>query len=1160
MKTIKNTCNTNFEFDPNKIENEEFKHGNVMWLYVRNFKTFEEQEFYFGSKLNLIAAPNGAGKSSVASALGFAFCANLKTISLARRVSDLVKFGEKYAEVKVAVYTEGKNNIENLLTQTQKPEDCTSENIFEEGVKKIKSTQICGYTQPKNYVILTRKIKVINERKEEEEYYKNNEKFDGLKNYKNFVLNHLCIDVNKLTNFLGQEKVSEFARLKPEELFEHVFKGHLISHGGKKLQMDECINRYKTNICKKEAIVLELNEKSQMENNLYNKKSKLYKEIEKINKMEDFEKQKMVLTYKKELLDKKEVDNHILMEEKYIKSYELEFKKLLKDINDCNDLKKELEEDTEYKNSKTVCDKIIEENLKIKQIKNKVCMLINDIKNKKEEISIKEKENIKIKEENKKALKNKQILKEKVYSYLEKFAEFSGVKTSNLFCEIKSNLDKNLDEKDYTENISDFKRLRNLSLTKFETQNFNGEEIERLKTKAHKLQMDIENIERFRMELNDRKGRRFELLKKFHYDTYKALMLLKENPMYKSLYYEPLFLNIEIEEGYNSEIEALLSFQSLSSFLVKSSEDMFKLTTLLKDQKKLAVNFIVLDFLDAEGNICRKDSTQYIEKQQDIRAASDLIYVDEVYKTFLNLFYNFNKIPVVRNTNLDENYVFSKYSFVKKMIINKYIVESKGNKYNSDKIIKIDRLISQNIFSDRNSNLSKNLEGKLKKLKILKELREKVNLDMKKAMVEKAEKEKEFEKDKSKVSDIKMMFYNLQRFLGDFYTNSKQRQLLEIDYALLPKYEQMLLAEVATLNDIKLHTLNYERINSVENELINVQRKLQQSESDQIRKKEFLKESTNKLNVWREKSKMHENKMKQIEHAYDEQVRRNRKRATLTGNHTAKTSQQIIEETSKNNISVNICKEEVSTSQGQTFNWKKEVENCKYDSPYDIAVQINLLDTKIQQILPNINEKAKSQLIDAENRYKGTNAEKQKLKEEYNKITKNIHSIKNSIERSIQINLQNINEKFNTLLSACGFSGEVHLFEKDSKRNETNKNEENKVNAINDENTSKNEEDMQFSLYLYVKFKGKEMQRLKKELCSGGEMSISIILFILALQDENSSFRLVDEINQGMDKENEEKVFKLLNKMNGQFFIITPKLLDVFEYPENTKAHILYTI
>jgi chromosome segregation ATPase len=82
---------------------------------------------------------------------------------------------------------------------------------------------------------------------------------------------------------------------------------------------------------------------------------------------------------------------------------------------------------------------------------------------------------------------------------------------------------------------------------------------------------------------------------------------------------------------------------------------------------------------------------------------------------------------------------------------------------------------------------------------------------------------------------------------------------------------------------------------------------------------------------------------------------------------------------------------------------------------------------------------------------------------------------------------------------------------------------------------------------------------------SGGERSVSTMLFLLAMPTKNCPFRLVDEINQGMDQQNERNVIDVLSNVSNspnccQFFIITPKLLPNIDFPDNSRIHVVHSI
>ncbi|XP_057991293.1 structural maintenance of chromosomes protein 5-like isoform X2 [Hevea brasiliensis] len=97
----------------------------------------------------------------------------------------------------------------------------------------------------------------------------------------------------------------------------------------------------------------------------------------------------------------------------------------------------------------------------------------------------------------------------------------------------------------------------------------------------------------------------------------------------------------------------------------------------------------------------------------------------------------------------------------------------------------------------------------------------------------------------------------------------------------------------------------------------------------------------------------------------------------------------------------------------------------------------------------------------------------------------------------------------------------------------------------------------QFGILTKVKFRQTgQLQVLSAHHQSGGEPSVSTILYLVSLQDlTNCQFRVVDEIKQGMDPVNERKMFQQLVRAASQpgtpqCFLLTPKLLPDLEYSE----------
>lgn len=113
-------------------------------------------------------------------------------------------------------------------------------------------------------------------------------------------------------------------------------------------------------------------------------------------------------------------------------------------------------------------------------------------------------------------------------------------------------------------------------------------------------------------------------------------------------------------------------------------------------------------------------------------------------------------------------------------------------------------------------------------------------------------------------------------------------------------------------------------------------------------------------------------------------------------------------------------------------------------------------------------------------------------------------------------------------------------------------------------NTDKSFKD--WTIDIMVSFRDNtEMQVLNHQRQSGGERSISTIFYLISLQGlTKSPFRVVDEINQGMDQKNERIVHsRMVNvacqENSSQYFLITPKLLTDLEYHEKMKVHCIYS-
>lgn len=105
-----------------------------------------------------------------------------------------------------------------------------------------------------------------------------------------------------------------------------------------------------------------------------------------------------------------------------------------------------------------------------------------------------------------------------------------------------------------------------------------------------------------------------------------------------------------------------------------------------------------------------------------------------------------------------------------------------------------------------------------------------------------------------------------------------------------------------------------------------------------------------------------------------------------------------------------------------------------------------------------------------------------------------------------------------------------------------------------------------YKLEILVKFReNTDLKLLDNHSQSGGERAVSTIFFIMSLQGlTDAPFRVVDEINQGMDPKNEKMAHKYLvqtacENNDSQYFLVTPKLLTGLYYHPEMAVHCIYT-
>ncbi|KAG5859110.1 SMC N-terminal domain-containing protein [Encephalitozoon hellem] len=605
---------------------------------------------------------------------------------------------------------------------------------------------------------------------------------------------------------------------------------------------------------------------------------------------------------------------------------------------------------------------------------------------------------------------------------------------------------------------------------------------------------------------------RLQMLKKYHADTYKAVCWLRENKhQFKDEIIEPPFVQLRIKDArYAPEVENFLGFQSLSPFICKSTEDFEVFVRIMKDEKKWMINAI--EAIKTDKRLCRGEEAISKEVLRELGfegVLSDFIECREEIMSYLVVAGHFDLIPVSK-TNVDEGLVFRKTN-VKRMAAGGRYIEIKKSRYGPEHAVIYNPLKSQNLFSH---NLSlEELEG------IEKEL-EKRNLTRR----ENEEKLKEILKDCEAIDKELQELYKKR--------SSYNSQIMEIK-----RKEARVQVLKGSMNRKNLEIKMLKDTKDLDEEEVKIDKakeKLEvawKSECDELSR---CLADEGYFNVFRSTFKLFReitNVNKNIEDLEENKRMIEKGRKGL--------EEDIIEKRKESSRLKKAIEEKKIRL--EKIERKKEYDEALAQLPDTIdELDEEIIKEKAQIKIYAVDSKAMGEFEVREQDLKELNEDISRCSNTLENVKKKILDIKSILIDKIGRMTSKMDEQFGNLFKKIGGDGRV-------------------VFIYDGLDTCK------WKFNIMVKFRdGDSLEILNSHRQSGGERSVAIILFLLAIQHyKPSPFRLVDEINQGMDKHNEKLVHDILvalsKEQNEQFFMITPKIAPNLSYSQNMKVIVLYS-
>ncbi|XP_029362080.1 structural maintenance of chromosomes protein 5 isoform X2 [Echeneis naucrates] len=626
-----------------------------------------------------------------------------------------------------------------------------------------------------------------------------------------------------------------------------------------------------------------------------------------------------------------------------------------------------------------------------------------------------------------------------------------------------------------------------------------------LRRERDNLYAECRMLERRLSDMNNLLNAKEEKLRDRHRDTHAALQWLRQNKnQFTGNVHEPMMLVINVREHrFAKYVETHISFHDLRAFVFQKKDDMEKFMTEVRDKMNLKVNSISAP----EESCSRRPPSRNIES---MRRFGFFTYLREMFDapdevmSYLCHQYKVHDVPVGNDQTK---------AMIKTVIEEPYLKVL----YTTEERYTVKRSFYSNKISTSNSAVQPS-----QYLTITVDAEEKQQLEQ-----------------QLKTCELKLK------------DNDERLKALQSDAAALDRRDNELLAEKKHLSEVK------GKKRQLEQKISTKQDSLRQMEQSVIDLKKIEEETKQKIaSVNSQKVSIVSNFMAQM-----------KLRAKLTMEKVYLALETVGLTAEKTKLE-NDCREGASelktTDQKCNHLEQRKVrltEHCKgllkkaksickmqYDEslPEDLRNAFNKLPDTLDEIDAMLNEErsraecftglSESVVEEYNRREQEINNLEKELEEKSNALNTYRQNISEAKERwlnPLKQLVEQINGKFSDFFRSIQCAGEVDL------------------HAENEEEYDK------YGIRIRVKFHSStQLHELTAYHQSGGERSVSTMLYLMALQELNRCpFRVVDEINQGMDPVNERRVFDIVvrtacKETTSQYFFITPKLLQNLQYAE----------
>ncbi|XP_077588924.1 structural maintenance of chromosomes protein 5 [Stigmatopora nigra] len=636
-----------------------------------------------------------------------------------------------------------------------------------------------------------------------------------------------------------------------------------------------------------------------------------------------------------------------------------------------------------------------------------------------------------------------------------------------------------------------------------------------LRREKDNLTAELRMMEKKLSDMNNMMKVKEEKLRRSHSDTYEAVQWLRQNrQLFTGNVCEPLMLVINMRDNrFAKYLESHISFNDLRAFVFQRNDDMVKFMEEVRDNMKLRVNAIIAP---AES-WSRTPPSRPIES---LRHFGFTTYLRETFDapeevmSYLCMQLKVHEIPIGGDKTESMISQIIKEPHIKVLYANDQKYEVKKSFYSNLTSTKNTTLYPPKFLSTIvDAELKKQLEQQMKVCQTrFRDIDEQFNT-IEKEMTVLHRRDNELLSEKKNLSELKGKKRQLEQNLSNKQNRLKDLENSGIDLKkveaqtkqkLIHVYSQKKSIVTGLYTQIELQvTLSMEKVYQ-ELEVVGLL-------AEQTKLENACREDTSRFKAIKDKCSQLEVKTVQL---------------TKTCKELLKSAKSICgmkpDETLMHDVTLKTAFIKLPNTLDELeamLNEERARADCFPGLSTKVVEECKKREKEIQKL--------EQELIETNTALTAIRKKKFQAKEDW------LNPLKQLVEQ--------INNKFSDFFSAMQCAGEVEL------------------HIENEEEYDK------YGITIRVKFhESSQLHELTQFHQSGGERSMSTMLYLMSLQELNRCpFRVVDEINQGMDPINERRAFDILvrtacKESTSQYFVITPKLLKDLNYVDEMTILIVH--